>query len=133
MVKISPSFLTPPKKRTPGRNKEYSVSYILKKQGRLNDDFEIMLNNLTLEEVIGLKLELAGRVLKNKPYGLQVWKFLPDVIRDAVLRYALSASNSYKDAADFLGINVIDLRKLIKKYTLTDFFEEPHDTSNHDT
>ena len=36
----------------------YSVSKILREKNRSNDFFEIMLGNLTLEEIISLKLEI---------------------------------------------------------------------------
>lgn len=121
-IRLTPPFFKP--KNLIGKNNEYSISYVLKKQSRSNDDFEVMLNNLTLEEVIALKLELAGRILKNKPYGLQIWKFLPYMIKDAVLKYALCASKSQLDAADFLGLPPKRLRKLIQDFKITDFFEE---------
>ena len=48
-------------KATPGRNKYYSISNKLKKENRSSEEFEIIFNNLSLEEVIGLKLELASK------------------------------------------------------------------------
>jgi len=39
------------KKNYNGKNKNYSMSNKLKKDRRSNEEFEIMLNNLTLEEV----------------------------------------------------------------------------------
>ena len=41
-----------------GRNYKYSLRKKLHREKRTTDDFETMLHNLTLEEVIGLKLEL---------------------------------------------------------------------------
>ena len=38
--------------------KSYSISSLLKQQNRSSDEFEVMMNSLTLEEVIALKLEL---------------------------------------------------------------------------
>ena len=39
-----------------GKNKDYSITNKLRSEQKSNVDFEIMLNNLTLEEVIALKL-----------------------------------------------------------------------------
>ena len=39
-----------------GKNKNYSLTRKLRQESRISDSFEIMLANLTLEEVIGLKL-----------------------------------------------------------------------------
>ena len=46
------------KKRIQGKNRYYSVSNKLRKENKSHDEFEVMLNNLNLEEVIALKLEL---------------------------------------------------------------------------
>jgi len=56
-----------------GKNKDYSISNKLRKEKRSHEEFEIMLNSLTLEEVIGLKLELASRNIANRLYGLPIW------------------------------------------------------------
>ena len=53
------------KKVQEGKNKYYSLSNKLKKESRSHDEFEVMLNNLSLEEIIGLKLELAARSVGN--------------------------------------------------------------------
>ena len=65
-----------------------------------------MLNNLSLEEIIGLKLELAARSVGNMLYGLPILTSLPYITRDAILKYSLSATRSKKEAARFLGINL---------------------------
>ena len=43
------------KKLRKGRNTYYSLSNKLRQEKRSNDEFEVMISNLTLEEVIGLK------------------------------------------------------------------------------
>ena len=49
------------KKKIQGKNRYYSISNKLKKENKSHDEFEVMLNNLTLEEIIALKLELAAK------------------------------------------------------------------------
>ena len=39
-----------------GKSYNYSLRKKLKKDKKITDDFEIMLNSLTLEDIIGLKL-----------------------------------------------------------------------------
>ena len=51
-----------------GRNYKYSLRNKLKREKKITDDFEVMLYSLTLEEVIGLKLELAASHINNKLY-----------------------------------------------------------------
>jgi hypothetical protein len=49
-----------------GRNYKYSLRKKLHREKKTTDDFEAMLHSLTLEEVIGLKLELAASHINNK-------------------------------------------------------------------
>tara|TARA_B100000519_G_scaffold58840_1_gene49252 strand:+ start:85 stop:453 length:369 start_codon:yes stop_codon:yes gene_type:complete len=111
------------KKVQEGKNKYYSLSNKLKKESRSHDEFEVMLNNLSLEEIIGLKLELAARSVGNMLYGLPILTSLPYITRDAILKYSLSATRSKKEAARFLGINLDHLKKLLKKHDTESYFE----------
>ena len=112
------------KKKLQGKNKYYSISSKLKKESKSHDEFEIMLNNLTLEEVIGLKLELAAKAVSGCLYGIPIFSAIPYLVRDAILKYALSATRSKKEAARFLGINIDHFKKLIKKYNTESYFED---------
>ena len=107
-----------------GKNLLYSISNKLQKDKRTNDEFEVMINSLTLEEVIALKLELSTRSLRGKFYGFPIWKSLPEITRDAVLKYALSATRSKKEAARFLGISVSEFQNAVKKYKTESYFIE---------
>ena len=51
-----------PKKRQ-SKYKRLSLSKILKKKNKIDKEFEVILNSLSLEEVIGLKLELASKTI----------------------------------------------------------------------
>ena len=50
----------------------YSISSKLKSEGKTNEAFEVMLNNLHLEDIVALKLELSARMVKNKLYGFNI-------------------------------------------------------------
>ena len=39
----------------------YSIANKLKTEGKVDEKFEVMLSSLTLEEIIGLRLELAAK------------------------------------------------------------------------
>jgi|TARA_E500000318_G_C3538780_1_gene203769 hypothetical protein len=101
-----------------GRNNEYSLRKKLKKEKKITDDFEIMLSTLTLEEIIGLRLELASLYINNKLYNFPIYKSIKYITKEACLRFALSATRTYGDAASFLGMNESDLRKEIKKFKI---------------
>ena len=118
-----------PKKRNDGSNVNYSISNKLRKDGKSSEEFEIILNRLSLEEVVGLKLELSSKYgLNGKMYGTPIWSSLKNIIKDAVLKYAVSATRSKREAARFLGIQESSLHILIKKYDVDNYFQQKFDT-----
>jgi len=104
--------------------RNHSISNQLRKQGKSNDEFEVMFNKLSFEEVIGLKLELANRAAGGYLYGLPIWHAVPDLVKDAMLKFASTATKTKTEAARFLGINIQQLNKLNKRYRINSYFEE---------
>jgi len=100
----------------------YSIAKKLKSENRINERFEVMLSSLTMEEIIGLRLELAARTVNHKLYGMNLWHSVQDIVRDAVLKYAHSASRTKGEAAAFLGVDKSLFKKLLKKYNITNYF-----------
>jgi len=112
------------KKKRYGSNEYYSISNKLRLKNKTNDEFEIMLSSLTIEEIIGLRLELAARSVGHKLYGYKIWQSIPSIAREAVLIYAVSAARTNGEAASFLGIKKAELRKLIKKFDIKSYFNK---------
>ena len=112
------------KRKLFGKNEHYSLSKKLRRDGRTTDEFEFMLNSLSLEEVIGLKLELASRVVGGKLYGQPLWHSMENIAKNSVLLYALSASRTKMEAARFLGVTKEYFNKLCKRYEVISYFEE---------
>tara|TARA_R110000824_G_scaffold5670_2_gene26018 strand:+ start:4119 stop:4376 length:258 start_codon:yes stop_codon:yes gene_type:complete len=83
-----------------------------------------MLSSLTLEDIIALRLELAARAVNGKLYGLNIWKSIPSITKEAVLKYVYSAARTKGEAASFLGISKSDLRKHLKKFNISNFFKK---------
>ena len=110
------------KKNLTTKNK--SVILALKAKNLLNDSLLVGINNLTLEDLIAIKLELSANHLNNRPYGFDIWRKSSYIIKEALLKFALSTTNSKKDAARFLGLNYTDFKKAIKKYKVTNFFND---------
>ena len=98
-------------RRLQGRNKYYSLSKKLRREKKSNDQFEVMLSQLTLEEVIGLKLELA-----SKEIGINI--SIANNYDDS--EFIVTTKNFYKKRTKFL----IDAHKtnipvyVIRKNTL---------------
>ena len=100
----------------------YSIENKLKSEGKINEKFSIMLSSLTLEEIIGLRLELAAKAVNYKLYGVNMWHALPDIVKEGVLKYVFSAARTKGEMASFLGIDKSMLKKLLKKYDVTNYF-----------
>ena len=81
----------------------YSIENKLKSEGRIDEKFKVMLSSLTIEEVIGLRLELAAKSVNYKLYGMNLWSSLPDIVREGVLKYVYSAGRTKGEMASFLG------------------------------
>ena len=100
----------------------YSIANKLKKEGKINENFEVMMSTLTLEEIIGLRLELAAKSVNYKLYGANIWSALPSIVQEGVLRYVYSAARTKGEMASFLGINKSSLKRLLKKYDVANYF-----------
>ena len=111
-------------RRLQGKNKYYSLARKLRRENKTDDHFEVMLSQLTLEEVIGLKLELASKVLGGRLYGLPVWSSMHAIVQDAVLKWVLSASRTKGEAIRFLGVSQSKFYELTKKYKVDNYFSD---------
>ena len=110
------------KKNYSGKNKNYSMINKLRKDRKSNEEFEIMLSNITLEEVIALRLELASQSISNRLYGFPLWHSINDIIKEAVVKYAFSATRTQFEAMRFLGLKENSFHELKKKYDIEDYF-----------
>jgi len=115
------------KKNYNGKNKNYSIINKLRKERKSNEEFEIMLASLTLEEVIALKLEVATRSISNRLYGIPIWHAINDIVRDAVFKYAVSATRTQTEAMRFLGLKENSFHELKKKYGIHDYFSDENE------
>lgn len=83
-----------------------------------NKNFELVISNLTLEELITLKLELSAKSLNGKLFGYPIYKNVQHIVRESLVRFALRFCNSQEKAATLLGINVREFKSYIKKHKL---------------
>ena len=73
--------MKPRKSASQGFCNDLSFSNKLRNQGKSNEAFEVMLAALTLEEIIGLKLECASRLTSGKMYGFNLWSNIIDIMQ----------------------------------------------------
>ena len=102
----------------------YSIINKLKTEDKITDGDLNNINNLSLEDLIALKLELSTRPVKNRLYGLPIWDNLVRITQEAVLKYAISATRTQGEAMRFLGLRQTHFRRLLKKYEIDSFFNE---------
>jgi len=104
------------------KQNNYSFISVMKKEKRINENFMNILSCLSLEEVMALKLELSIQTINNKLYNFPLWSAFPNITRDALLRYAMSACQPKRDMAKFLGIPINKFGDILKKYNTEKLF-----------
>jgi hypothetical protein len=90
----------------------------LKDQGIITDQTLVSINAISLEDLIAVKLELACNHVNNRLYGFDIWRNSVYVVKDALLKFAISTTKSKKDAARFLGLTYTDFKIACKKYNI---------------
>ena len=111
-------------KRRRGKNYYTSLSNTLKKQGKTTSLFEVQVAQLTIEDLLALKLELSAMSFNGKMYGFPVMQNITNIVRESVIKFALSVTPSKNEASDLLGCTQEELNNYIKKYHLQHFCEE---------
>ena len=90
----------------------------------LQDDLLININTLSLEDLIAIKLELSANNINNRLYGFDLWKQSTNIMKEALLKFAISTTNSKKDAARFLGLTYLEFKRVASKYKVKDYFSD---------
>ena len=96
-----------------------SIITKLRDQNKLNDSLLVLVSNLTLEDLIAIKLELSCDLINNRLYGFDIWRN-----QEAILKFAISTTKSKKDAARFLDLTYVEFKKLLRKYEVEDYFKD---------
>lgn len=108
-------------------DKYFSVINKITREGRIDNRFVEQLSALSLEEVIALKLEQANRLIAGKLYGTPIYHSIEKIGRDAIVKYALSCSRTFSEAAAFLGIRENQLRYWRNKNEIDEYFGEDNE------
>ena len=108
--------MKPRKSASQGFCNDLSLSRKLRNEEKSNEAFEIMLSTLTLEEIIGLKLECASRLTNGKLYGFNLWSNVVDITKEALYNAVISIASTNKEICRVLGISDQTLKSLKRKY-----------------
>lgn len=100
-----------------------SVSAQLREAKKSTEEFEIMLNQLTFEEVITLRLELMAKSMNGKIYGFPIFRNFKYMIRHCLLVFSFLYSSNIKEMSMILGTSVAKVWTLIVKERLFGSYE----------
>jgi hypothetical protein len=104
--------------------RSYNLTEELIESKRIDENFINMLDGLSLEEILGLKLETAAKLVKGKMYGLKIYHTLPVIIRESLIKYTCKNFSTKSHAANFLGITLKRYNSLIRRRGIVD--QEEH-------
>jgi len=99
-------------------NKDFDIYSSLISEEKIDRKFFEKLKFLKLEELIALKLSSASIGIKGKLINFPLIKFISDISKEACVLFALSSTDSKRDAAMILGITKKELNRLIKVYDI---------------
>lgn len=99
---------------------KYSLSKKLRSQNRSSEEFELMLNKLTLEELIALKLEICSKSINGKLSGMKLWKSFPYISKRALLLYSMSITDNKLEGAAAIGLEYAQYLQMLIKYDIDD-------------
>jgi len=111
------------KKRLRGRNYNQSLLKKLRREKKINKDLEVLIASLTIEDLIAIKLELAAEIVRGKLFGFPIYATTLQVVKEGLIKFALSSTTSHKKAAFSLGISLSELKRYIKKYEINKFLD----------
>ena len=97
-----------------------SIIKKLKDQNKINDNILSCISSLSIEDLIAVKLELSANHLNNRLYGFDIWRNSGYIVKEALLKFAISSTNSKKDAARFLGLTYSEFKRVLKTYDIND-------------
>jgi len=90
----------------------------LKNEGRINENFLNIVSDLSLEELIAIKIEMASKLFRGKLYGIPIWITMPRIVKEAMLHVAINSCNTKTDMSSFLGITIEQLNEILNSYDL---------------
>ncbi len=102
----------------------YSVIKKLKDMNMITDEELVSIGSITIEDLIALKFELSASNMKNRMYGFDIWKRSDYIIKESILKFAISATKSKKDAARFLGLTYKEFNRIAKFYKVNNYFTD---------
>ena len=103
-------------KKRRSKYKHKSIINKLLNNNIINESNLTFIDSLTLEDLIAVKIELTASNLNNKMYGLALWKKMPNITKEALIRVTYKITKSNIEGARFLGLNLENYLGYLKDY-----------------
>ena len=100
-------------KKRRSKYKHKSVVNKLLNNNIINESNLTFIDSMTLEDLIAVKLELSARYINNKLYAFNLLSNTNRLVKEAIIKFAISATQSKMDAARFLGIDYEGLQDYV--------------------
>ena len=104
--------------------KDKSTIKYLKERNKITEQTLVCINSLSLEDLLAVKFELSADQINNRLYGFDIWRAMPHIVKEATLKFAISTTQSKKDASRFLGLTYLEFLNICKKYKINHFFRD---------
>lgn len=91
------------------KQSEFSIIKELKTKNLIDDRFLVRVSNISLEDLIAVKLETLSHKINGKMYGLSLARSIKKITQEALVKYARSVCTSNQEVALFLGIDIAHL------------------------
>ena len=100
------------------RKKEKKRSFIseLREEGKVDSRFLDKVSELTIEELIAIKLEHSAKLMSGKLYNFPLWYTLPYMVRDALMNFVDRNCKTKADMSNVLGIPYNEFQQIYRKY-----------------
>lgn len=96
--------------------KNYSKISELKKMNKIDDQFVFIIETLTLEDLISIKLETVMRSLNFKFFNFPLWKSTHRMVSEALINSIITVAKNNSDAARILGIDLKQYRNYLAEF-----------------
>lgn len=96
--------------------KNYSKISELKNMNKIDDQFVLYIETLSIEDIISVKLETMMRSLNFKFFNFPVWKSMHTIVSEALINSVITIASNNSEAARILGIDLKLYRNYLSKF-----------------
>jgi hypothetical protein len=98
------------------KGKKRSFISELREEGKVDSPFLDKVSDLTIEELIAIKLECSAKMMRGKLYNFPLWYTLPYMVRDAMMNFVDRNCKTKTDMSNVLGIPYSEFIQIYRKY-----------------